>query len=66
MEDKDQLEDIFYSIREIVNNIIKDERLEDYHTKLYMIAQECCYGLSESELECLHQACLDILYDRRN
>ena len=57
-------EDIFYSIRGIVNNIIRKERLEDYHTELYMIAQECCYGLSESELRCLHNACEEILYDR--
>lgn len=49
-----------------VDKIISKEKLNDNHTKLYTIAQECCYGLNESELECLHQACLDILYDRRN
>lgn len=60
------LKDIFYEVREEVSKIVSEDEQDGFHTELYMIAQEACYGLSESELECLHQACLDILEDRRS
>ena len=59
------LKDIFDAVREETRRIYEDGELENYHTELYMIAQECCYGLSESELLCLHNACEEILEDRR-
>lgn len=61
---KTDLKEIFYAIREEVDRINRDDELEWFHTQLYMIAQECCYGLSKSELTSLRYAAKDILEDR--
>lgn len=57
--------DLFDAIKDEVKQIHDEERTEGFHTKLYMVAQECCHGLSVSELSCLRDVCNEIIEDRR-
>lgn len=43
----------------------KESNVSKVNMALYTIALECLYEMDESALESLHQACLDILFDRR-
>ena len=61
------LEEIFEQIKKYIRFSYDEETINyQSHITLYQIAQECCYGLNESELRCLHNACEEILEDRRN
>lgn len=53
------------TVKHEVSEVLRHDELETFHTKLYLIAQECCYGLSVFELVFLIDACNEILEDRK-
>lgn len=55
----------YEEVKSAVRFIYEFDLIDKSHTDLYMAAQECCYGLNESELRCLRNACEEILEDRR-